>query len=222
MPLRRGSEVAERVITRPGRYRKIADRLDVKEVTVGDGERRRRYVVCHNPEEERRQRKHRAQVLTELEAELEVLGDLDNSSYTKRVFELVASRRYGRYLRRTATGKLWLDPATVRRAEKHDGKFVVHRNDDTLTAEDMALGYKQLMQVEQAWRQLKSGLRLRPVFHGLPTGDRTPARGTQPPEISRHSESTDPSRPRLTTYHPAPPRHPGLSARRRSAFDGFT
>ncbi|MDE0005330.1 MAG: hypothetical protein OXQ29_21785 [Rhodospirillaceae bacterium] len=38
-------------------------------------------------------------------------------------------------------------------------------NDDTLSAEDMALGYKQLQRVEQAWRQLKSGLRLRPVYH---------------------------------------------------------
>ena len=168
MPLRRGSEAAEHVITRPGRYRKIADNLHVKEVTIGDGERRRRYVVCYNPEEEKRQRKHRAELLAHLEAELAVLQDLESSSYTKRVFELVASRRYGRYLRRTSTGKLRLDQAAVRRAEKHDGKFVVHSNDDTLSAQDMALGYKQLMRVEQAWRQLKSGLRLRPVFHWAP------------------------------------------------------
>jgi hypothetical protein len=168
MPLRRGSEVVEQVITRPGRYRKIADNLYVKDVTVGDGERRRRYVVCYNPEEEKRQRKHRAELLAHLEAELAVLQDLDSSSYAKRVFELVASRRYGRYLRRTSTGKLRLDHAAVHRAEKHDGELVVHSNDDTLTAEDMALGYKQRMRVEQAWRQLKSGLRLRPVFPWAP------------------------------------------------------
>ena len=42
---------------------------------------------------------------------------------------------------------------------------MVHINDDTLTAEDMALGYKQLQRVEQAWRRLKSGLRLRPGYH---------------------------------------------------------
>jgi len=45
---------------------------------------------------------------------------------------------------------------------------VVTSNDDTLTAEDLALGYKQLMRVEQCWRQLKSGLRMRPVFHWRP------------------------------------------------------
>lgn len=168
MPLKTGSEAAKDVITRPGRYRTIAPNLQVKEVTVGDGERRRRYVVCYNPEEETRQRKHRAQVLVELEAELVALEDLDSSSYTKRVFELVASRRYGRYIRRTKKGKLRIDQAAIRRAEKRDGKFVVHSNDDTLSPEDMALGYKQLMRVEQAWRQLKSGLRLRPVFHFAP------------------------------------------------------
>ena len=46
-----------------------------------------------------------------------------------------------------------------------DGRFVMHSNDDPLSGEDMALGYKQPQRVEQAWRQLKSGLRLRPVYH---------------------------------------------------------
>lgn len=165
MPLKVGSEVAEKVMTRGGRYQTVADNLRVKEVVVGDGERRRRYVVCHNPLEVERQRKHRTRVLTELEAELLSLKDIDSGAYTKRVFELLASRRYGRYLRRTKTGKLRMDRAAVKRAEKHDGKFVVHSNDDTLNAEDMALGYKQLMRVEHAWRQLKSGLKMRPIFH---------------------------------------------------------
>ena len=50
-------------------------------------------------------------------------------------------------------------------AERLDGKFVVRTNDDTLSAEDMALGYRQLQRVEQAWRQMKSGLGLRPIYH---------------------------------------------------------
>jgi hypothetical protein len=45
---------------------------------------------------------------------------------------------------------------------------VVHSNDDSLTAEDMALGYKQQQRVEEAWRTMKSGLRMRPVFHWAP------------------------------------------------------
>lgn len=168
MPLKRGSEVATKVTTRAGRYKKVADNLQVKEVVIGKGARQRRYVVCYNTLEVKRQRRHRERVLKELEAELITLKDLDSRSYSKRVFELVASRRYGRYLRRTKTGKLRLDQSAVKAAEKLDGKFVVHSNDDTLSAEDMALGYKQLMRVEQAWRQLKSVLRMRPVYHWAP------------------------------------------------------
>ena len=73
--------------------------------------------------------------------------------------------RYGRYIRLTGTARPVIDRAKVKAGERMDGKFVVHSNDDTLSAEDMALGYKQLQSVEQAWRQLKSGLRLRPVSH---------------------------------------------------------
>ena len=82
--------------------------------------------------------------------------------------ELRASGRYGKYLRVSSTGRLAIDRAKVKAAERLDGKFVVHSNDDTLSAEDLALGYKQLQRVEQAWRQLKSGLRLRPVHHRVP------------------------------------------------------
>ena len=52
--------------------------------------------------------------------------------------------------------------------ERFDGKFVVHSNVDSLTAEDMALGYKQQKRVEEAWRTMKSGLKMRPVFHWAP------------------------------------------------------
>lgn len=41
MPIRRGGEVAKQVITQPGRYQKVVDNLEVKEVAVGDGKRLR-------------------------------------------------------------------------------------------------------------------------------------------------------------------------------------
>jgi transposase len=60
-------------------------------------------------------------------------------------------------------------PQAIAELERFDGKFVVHSNDDTLTAEEMALGYQQQQQrVEEAWRTMKSGLRMRPVFHWAP------------------------------------------------------
>jgi transposase len=52
------------------------------------------------------------------------------------------------------------------RAEEHlDGKFLLRSSDPTLTAEDIALGYKQLLQVERGWRDMKTTLDLRPVHH---------------------------------------------------------
>ena len=70
MPVHRGGEVDTEVVSRRGRYREVAENLQVKEVVVGEGERRRRYVVCFNPREAERQHNHRAQVLAELKAEL--------------------------------------------------------------------------------------------------------------------------------------------------------
>src|SRR5919202_4082406 len=165
MPMRRGDEVTHDVLQRPGRFQQVADNLRVKEVMVGEGERRRRYVVCHNPQEEKRQRAHRRQILRALEAALASLKHIRGESHSKRVWQLRASRRYGRYLRLTKGGLLRLDAAKRRAAAQMDGKFVVHSNDDSLTPADVALGYKQLQRVEEAWRSLKSGLRVRPVYH---------------------------------------------------------
>jgi putative transposase len=166
--MRGGDEVTQHVITRPGRYHEVADNLRVKEVMVGEGARQQRYVVCHNPREAERQRRHRERLVRQLEAELESLRQTEDGCHSKRACELRTSQRFGRYLRTTSSGRLELDRAAVRDAERYDGKWVVTSNDDTLTAEDMALGYKQLMRVEECWRQLKSGLRLRPVFHYRP------------------------------------------------------
>jgi len=167
MPMRRGDEVTQEVLSRPGRYRTVAQNLQVKEVVVGDGERRRRYALCFNPLEAKRQKAHREDLLKELEAELASLSDVAKEGHTKRVCALTSSQRYGRLLKQTVQG-LEIDAQAVKELERFDGKFVVHSNDDTLTAEDMALGYKQQQRVEEAWRSMKSGLKMRPVFHWAP------------------------------------------------------
>lgn len=110
-------------------------------------------------------RRHRAGVLAELEAKLATLSSAGGSGHSKQVCELRSSRRYRRYLRLTRGGKLRIIQGGVKPAERLDGKFVVRTNDDTLSAEDMALGYRQLQRVEQAWRQMKSRLGLRPIYH---------------------------------------------------------
>lgn len=166
--MRAGDEVTTEVLTRPGRYQAVRENLRVKEVIVGDGERRQRYIVCHNPDEEQRQRQHRAKRLAELEAELASLQATPDGKHSKRACALLTSARYGRYLRETSTGKLRIDRGAIEEAKRYDGKWVITSNDDTLTAEDLALGYKQLLRVEQCWRQLKSSIRMRPVFHYRP------------------------------------------------------
>jgi hypothetical protein len=166
--MRAGDEVSTEVLARPGRYKEVRDNLRVKEVVVGDGERRQRYVVCHNPDEEKRQREHRAKLVAELEAELTSMQQPKVGGHSKRACELLSSARYGKYLRQLAGGGLRVDRGAIQQAERYDGKWVITSNDDTLTAEDLALGYKQLLRVEQCWRQMKSSLRMRPVFHYRP------------------------------------------------------
>jgi transposase len=166
--MRAGDEVTTEVLARAGRYHEVRDNLRVKEVIVGDGERRRRYVVCHNPAEQERQRAHREKLVAELELELASLEQKKGKGHSKHACELRVSGRFGKYLRETATGKLMIDRRAIADAERYDGKWVITSNDDTLSAEDLALGYKQLLRVEQCWRQLKSGLRMRPVFHWRP------------------------------------------------------
>jgi len=167
MPLRRGDALTEQVLGRAGRYRTVSERLQVKEVVIGDGERRRRYALCLNPEEALRQQRHRQYLVKEIEAELAAMGDAAQDVQSKRVAALRSSKRYGKYLQLGDKG-LELDAKAIKAAEHYDGKFLVHGNDDTLTVEDMALGYKQLMRVEQAWRDMKSTLDMRPVFHWAP------------------------------------------------------
>jgi Transposase DDE domain len=165
VPMRRVQEVEAEVLTRPGRYRPVAGNLQVKEVWVGDGERRKRYVLCLNPLEAERQRQYRRQVLTEIEAELTAL-DLREDDHPKAACTVLASKRYGRYLSTDRHGRPKLDAAKVKAAEKFDGKFIVITNDDTLSAEDVALAYKAGAMIESCFRRMKqTGLEVRPMFH---------------------------------------------------------
>jgi transposase len=169
VPMGRGDEVTKLVLTQPGRYRRIAENLEIKEVMIGEGEGRRRYVVCFNPQEARRRKQHREKALAELrELVPRLKRDGQAGAHSKAVCRLRASERYGSSLSLDENGQLRVDAAKVKRVARLDGKFVVHSNDDTLTAEDLALGYKQQASIERAFRLLKSGIRIRPMFHWAP------------------------------------------------------
>ena len=70
-----------------------------------------------------------------------------------------------RFLRTTAGGLLRLDEAAIKAEEKLDGKYLLRSSDPSLSAADIALGYKQLLEVERGWRDMKQVLDLRPVYH---------------------------------------------------------
>lgn len=170
VPMKVGEQRTEEVLSRPGRYQELAPNLHVKEIVIGEGERRERYVLCYNPDEAERQRLHRSKIVADLEAILWAMYRDDSeprSAHTKRECQLRASERYGRFLV-VKNDRLCIDRAKATELERMDGKFLVCTNDDTLSTADVALAYKQLASVESAWRMVKSGMRIRPVFHWVP------------------------------------------------------
>ena len=158
------NEIQDEVLGRPGRYKEIRPNLRVKEVVVGDGERRRRYIVCHNPERAERERLHREQAVAELEAEL--ASHTDRDARRKWVAQVRTSGRYGRYVAVDNAGRAHIDRQAVSDAARVDGKWVLITNDDTLSAADVADAYHSQQIVERGFRMLKSEqIDLSPVFH---------------------------------------------------------
>jgi hypothetical protein len=158
----RVKEIRDEVLSHPGRYADITPTLRAKEVVLGEGERRRRYILCLNEEEADKQRRHRAGIL---EVELASLSE----DHPKAACRLMASKRFGPYLSQDDHGRPYLDKAKIRRAEQLDGKFVLTTNDDTLSVADIALGYKGMWIIESCFRKMKTtGLAVRPMFHWMP------------------------------------------------------
>jgi len=157
--MRSQNEVRHEVLSRAGRFKnvhrepskgKTPSPLEVKEVRV-EG---RRYVVCRNAEQARKDAHDRQAILAALEERL------SHGS----VKSMVANRGYRRYLKTMAKGTLAIDPEKIEREERFDGKWVLRTNTDLDTAE-VALRYKQLWTVEHMFRSVKSLLSTRPIYH---------------------------------------------------------
>ena len=168
--LRRTKEVREVVLSDTGafdtvevaRQRPDPMELQVKEVTVNDTpckgaakapHKPRRYVVCRNPDQARKDAATRAQILAGLESKL-------RSSGPKSV---VANKGYKRYLK-AEKGAFAVDLDKARDEQRFDGMWVLRTNTE-LSAVEIALRYKQLWMVEQIFRTAKSLLDTRPIFH---------------------------------------------------------
>lgn len=152
-------------ISSPGRYHEVKENLKVKEVKICEGERRRRFVVLYNPEQAKRDKENRERILKRIEESINALGGQKGRIHKKAVCSLVSHPTMGRYLRQLKGRGIKVDQRKVKAEEALDGKYLLSTSDDTLTSEDVALGYKQLMEVERAFRTLKSTLELRPIYH---------------------------------------------------------
>ena len=156
--LRNVKEIYDDVLSRGGRYREVhparekssdPSPLKVKEVYVHE----RRYIVCLNDEQARKDRADREAIVAALREQLQ-RGDKS----------LVGNKGYRKYL--ASGGKTFsIDEAKVQRAARFDGKWVLQTDLAQMPAEEVALKYKQLWMVEEMFRTAKSLLETRPVFH---------------------------------------------------------
>lgn len=148
MRMRRVKEVAEKVLGHAGRYQEVEKNLRVKEVAV-DG---RRYIVCFNPEQAKKDAEDRQAMLAAIKETLK-----------QGAKALVGNRGFRRYLR-AEKGALKIDEAKVKQEARYDGKWVLRTNTG-LPAAAVALEYKRLLSVEAFFRAAKSLLETRPIFH---------------------------------------------------------
>ncbi len=173
--MRDGSPDAQAALARPGRYQSVRDNLRVKDVRLGEADSARRFVVCHNPAEAARDKAERDTQLARLEAELQRIEAARakaktakaRAAHTRAECALRDHPTLSRYLRQTETGRLLIDRQKIAAEERLDGKYLLSSSDPDLTAEDIALGYKNLREAERSFRDLKTTLELRPVFHRL-------------------------------------------------------
>ena len=155
--LRSNKEVRDKVLGRAGRYREVvipekngkpASPLKVKEVSV-EG---RRYVVCLNEKQARKDAADRASIVAGLEAQLRK-GDKS----------LVGNKGFRKFLAARNDG-FEIDAKKIALEKRYDGKWALRTNTNLDTAE-VALKYKQLWMVERIFRSAKSLLETRPVYH---------------------------------------------------------
>ena len=144
--LRSGSAEVEAALSRQGRYAQVAGNLQVKEVKLDDAGDR--FVVCYNPEQATRDRAVREDLVARL---TEKITDTDRLPVTKRAElhgQLSTKPGFNRFLRVTPGGLLRIDAAAVKAEERLDGKYLLRSSDPKLSPEDIAVGYRQLLEVE--------------------------------------------------------------------------
>jgi hypothetical protein len=156
--MRSVKEVSERVLADRGRYQEVTPErqtskdpspLKVKEVLIDE----RRYVVCLNEEQRRKDAADRQAIVAHLREQLK-RGEKD----------LIGNKGYRKYLQVGKGEHFTMDEAKIKEEARYDGKWVLQTNlaDEP---EIIALAYKELWMVEDLFRTMKSILETRPIYH---------------------------------------------------------
>ena len=143
----------------------MAENLEVKEVVLDQGTMRGRFIVCRNAGEAERDALVRSQLLDQLEEAIAGSDAMAPAAREDLACRLRDKPAYRRFLRVTDGGLLRIDRGAVAAEARLDGKFLLRTSDPTLSAAEVAIGYKQLLEVERAWRDMKTTLERRPVYH---------------------------------------------------------
>ena len=155
--MRRVKEIKAEVLSRGGRYTEVYAEgtttkdplpLKVKEV-VQNG---RRYIVCVNTRQARKDAADRLAIVEALKAQLK-----------KGPKSLVGNKGYRKYLKLDKDSAR-IDTKKVEHESRFDGKWVLTTNTNLPPAK-VALKYKELWQVERIFRDIKSMLETRPIYH---------------------------------------------------------
>ena len=133
----------------PRRTAKDPSPLAVREQVI-EG---RRYIVCRNEDQARKDETDRMAIVESLKAQLKA-GDKS----------LVGNNGYRKYLKVSKTEHFAIDEQKIEDERRYDGMWVLRTNTD-LRPEDVARKYKQLWMVEDAFRSVKSVLSTRPIYH---------------------------------------------------------
>ncbi|GAA1552878.1 hypothetical protein GCM10009827_087000 [Dactylosporangium maewongense] len=153
-----GNRLVEAVLSRSGRYRYVRDDLRVREVRI-DGQDAR-FVVCHDPDQAQRDRRQRDEAIVHIQAELARIADQCAGDDAGRVRAECALRDHptlGRWLVRRPDGRLKVDLAKVKAEARLDGKHLIATSDPHVSAEDVALGYKNLLEARDLKARLLPG-----------------------------------------------------------------
>lgn len=155
--MRKVTQIKREVLSRSGRYREVRPEsriqkdpspLRVKEVLL-EG---KRYIVCLNPRQARKDAQDRQSIVDSLQEKLKANPK-----------GLIGNKGYRRYLKMEKES-VSIDQDKIEYESRFDGKWVLLTNTD-LSADEVALKYKELWQVEQVFRDIKSILETRPVYH---------------------------------------------------------